>query len=240
MSKSGTKSTVGSLVDTDTVSVLIVDDDFRVADIHRGFVEEVEGFTVVGTAQSASAAIEQCNELSPMLVLLDMYLPDGSGIDVLRQLRDDRSIDCFVLTAARDVHTVKRCLDLGALHYLVKPFTKDELTERLREYRRWRASLGVEDDLDQPHIDHIFNGRGRPQASLPKGLSAETMALVVSALAGAEDPLGAEDVAQLTGISRVSVRRYLRHLADSGQAVLEQDYGTPGRPRHRFRLLTTT
>ena len=222
----------------DAISVLIVDDDYRVAEIHKGFVEEVEGFLVVGTVQSAVRAVELCGELAPSLVLLDIYLPDGSGTEVLRQLRDELSIDCFVLTAARDVATVKRCLDLGALHYLVKPFAKNELTDRLHEYRRWRRSLRTDGDLDQPRIDHIFNGRGRPQVTLPKGLSPETMALVTSALAGADDALGAEDVAQLTGISRVSVRRYLRHLADSGDAVLVPDYGTPGRPRHRFRLVS--
>lgn len=220
----------------DPVSVLIVDDDFRVADIHQGFVEEAGGFAVVGKAQSAAAALELSRSLQPDLVLLDVYLPDGSGTDVLRTLRDELAVDCFVLTAARDVATVKRCLDLGALHYLVKPFTKDELIDRLRDYRRWRDDLRTDTELDQPRIDHLFNGRGRPHATMPKGLSAETMELIISTLAGVEDPLGAEDVAQLTGISRVSVRRYLRYLADSGQAVLVQDYGTPGRPRHRFQL----
>lgn len=223
---------------SESISVLIVDDDFRVADIHKGFVEEAGGFTVVGTAQSAAEALRLSTNLAPKLVLLDIYLPDGAGTEVLRELRDQLAVDCFVLTAARDVATVKRCLDLGALHYLVKPFTKDELVDRLQEYRRWRGSLQAGQELDQPRIDHIFNGRGRPHTTLPKGLSVETMALVISALAGADDPLGAEDVAQLTGISRVSVRRYLRHLADNEQAVLVQDYGTPGRPRHRFQLLT--
>lgn len=221
---------------SEQMSVLIVDDDFRVADIHRGFVEEAGGFVVAGTAQSAEMAIELATELKPSLVLLDIYLPDGSGTEVLRRLRDELAVDCFILTAARDLATVKRCLDLGALHYLVKPFTKQELIDRLVEYRRWRDSLSTDDELDQPRIDQIFYGRGRPHSALPKGLSGETMELVVSALAGVDDPLGAEDVAQLTGISRVSVRRYLRHLADSGQAVLVQDYGTPGRPRHRFKL----
>ena len=223
---------------SDPLSVLIVDDDFRVADIHKGFVEEAGDFTVVGTAQSAKTAIELSMSLKPTLVLLDIYLPDGSGTDVLRRLRDDLAVDCFVLTAARDVATVKRCLDLGALHYLIKPFTKDELIDRLVEYRQWRDSLRTDQELDQSSIDHIFNARGRPSSVLPKGLSSQTMELIISALAGVEDPLGAEDVAQLTGISRVSVRRYLRHLADSGQAVLVQDYGTPGRPRHRFQLVS--
>jgi response regulator of citrate/malate metabolism len=221
----------------DLTSVLIVEDDFRVAEIHQGFVEAAGGFSVVGTAQSGAAALEMNVDLEPQLVLLDIYLPDGLGTELLTRLRKQRSVDCFVLTAARDVATIKNCVDLGALHYLVKPFTKDELIARLREYSEWRRSLGVGTDLTQVQVDQIFFGVGRPTAPLPTGLSAETMVLVVGTLAGADDALAAEDVAQLTGVSRVSVRRYLRHLADQGQAVIVQDYGSPGRPRHRFRLV---
>jgi response regulator of citrate/malate metabolism len=220
----------------DPIRVLIVDDDFRVADIHRGFVEELDGFVVVGTAQTGAAALEACTELNPDLVLLDIYLPDGLGTDVIARLRTDRSVDCFVLTAARDIATVKRCLDLGALNYLIKPFKRSELTARLKDYRRWKSSWRMQGELDQRVVDRIFHGVGRQAEGLPKGLSAETMELVIRVLAEADEPLGADDVAQLTGISRVSVRRYLRHLTDRGQAVLSQDYGTPGRPRHRFAL----
>jgi two-component system CitB family response regulator len=221
----------------DLTSVLIVEDDFRVAEIHQGFVEAAGGFSVVGTAPSGAAALEMNVELEPQLVLLDIYLPDGLGTELLTRLRKQRSVDCFVLTAARDVATIKHCVDLGALHYLIKPFTKNELITRLHEYSEWRRSLGVGTDLNQVQVDQIFFGVGRPTSTLPKGLSAETMELVVGTLAGADDALAAEDVAQLTGISRVSVRRYLRYLADQGQAVIVQDYGTPGRPRHRFRLV---
>ncbi len=222
---------------SEDIRVLIVDDDFRVADIHKGFVEEAGHFEVVGTAQTGSAAIQMTHELQPDLILLDIYLPDGLGTDVLGQLRATRPVDCFVLTAARDIATVRRCLDLGALHYLVKPFTKQELVDRLNEYRRWRKTITLNTDLDQSQVDQMFHGFVLPSAKLPKGLSHETMALVVSALAEVKEPMAAEDVAQMTGVSRVSVRRYLRHLADVGQATIVQDYGTPGRPRHRFQLL---
>ncbi len=217
------------------IGVLIVDDDFRVADIHRGFVEETDGFVVVGSVQTAEAAQAACDELKPDLILLDIYLPDRPGTELLASLRADRSVDCFVLTAARDITTVKRCLDLGALHYLIKPFRRDELTARLRDYRSWRLSLNA-DELDQHAIDRMFHGMGRPSDDLPKGLSTETMELVVGVLSSTDEPLTADDVAQMTGISRVSVRRYLRHLTDEGRAVLSHDYGTPGRPRHRFAL----
>jgi response regulator of citrate/malate metabolism len=222
---------------SDAITVLIVEDDFRVANIHTGFVEEAGGFEVVGAALSGAGALEMNVELEPELVLLDIYLPDTLGTQLLQRLRGQRSVNCFVLTAARDVGTVKQCLDLGALHYLIKPFTKGELIDRLREYREWRLALTSESDLNQMKVDRIFYGVGRPPQMLPKGLSAETMALVVGALSQTDDALAAEDVAQLTGVSRVSVRRYLRHLADTGSATIIQDYGTPGRPRHRFHLL---
>jgi response regulator of citrate/malate metabolism len=221
----------------DLTTVLIVEDDFRVAEIHKGFVESAGGFDVVGTAPSGGAALEMNVDLEPQLVLLDIYLPDGLGTELLTRLRRQRSVDCFVLTAARDVATIKQCVDLGALHYLIKPFTKDELVARLHEYSSWKLALGVGPDLNQVQVDQIFFGVGRPTSTLPKGLSPETMALVVGTLAEADDALAAEDVAQLTGISRVSVRRYLRYLADKGDAVIIQDYGTPGRPRHRFQLI---
>jgi response regulator of citrate/malate metabolism len=221
----------------DLTTVLIVEDDFRVADIHKGFVEAASGFSVVGTAQSGAAALEMNAELEPELVLLDIYLPDGLGTELLNRLRRQRPVDCFVLTAARDVGTIKRCVDLGALHYLVKPFTKDELVSRLDEYSEWRSALGVGADLNQAQVDRIFRGVGRSTSRLPKGLSPETMALVIGALEGADDALASDDISQLTGISRGSVRRYLRHLADTNEAVIIQDYGNPGRPRHRFRLL---
>ncbi len=221
----------------DLTTVMIVEDDFRVAEIHKDFVDAAGGFSVVGTPQTGAAALEMNVELEPQLVLLDIYLPDGLGTDLLTQLRNQRSVDCFVLTAARDVGTIKRCVDLGALHYLVKPFTKDELIARLNHYRLWRLALESGSDLTQGEVDQIFHGAVRPSHTLPKGLSTETMELVIGALAGSGDALAAEDVAQLTGVSRVSVRRYLRHLADEGQAMIIQDYGTPGRPRHRFQLV---
>ena len=216
--------------------VLIVDDDFRVADIHKGFVEEVGGLDVAGTALTGASALEQSRDLEPDLILLDIYPPDANGTDLLAQLRRERSVDCFVLTAARDVSTVKRCLDLGALHFLIKPFAKDELISRLRSYLHWKQNLTDAGELDQRTVDELFHPGTVAAPLLPKGLSQQTMQVVVGALQDAGDPLGAEEVAQITGISRVSVRRYLRHLSDVGEAELLQDYGTPGRPRHRFRL----
>ena len=87
---------------TDDLTVLVVDDDFMVARIHTQFVERTEGFVVVGVSSSGQAALDDIARLRPDLVLLDVHLPDMTGIDVLRRLRgggDD--VGVLMVTAAR-------------------------------------------------------------------------------------------------------------------------------------------
>ena len=55
--------------------VLVVDDDFMVAEIHRRFVEQVDGFRAVGVARTGTEALSAARELQPQLILLDVYLP---------------------------------------------------------------------------------------------------------------------------------------------------------------------
>ena len=66
------------------IRTLIVEDDFRVAEIHRGFLERLASFSVVGIAHTAQDALERAERDRPDLVLLDIYLPDRSGLEVLR------------------------------------------------------------------------------------------------------------------------------------------------------------
>lgn len=221
------------------IDVLVVDDDFMVARIHRGYVERLEGFRVVGEAHTGAAALAAVAELSPDLVLLDVYLPDRSGLDVLRVLRAEpgRSVDVIVITAARDVDTVKSALHGGVASYLVKPFTFATFAERLRRYADARREMDLQGPLAQDDVDRVFAVARRPGAVvLPKGLSAATCALVVTALQEADGDLSASEAAERAGLSRVSARRYLEHLCGTGQAVQSMRYGTSGRPEHRFRL----
>ena len=66
------------------ISTLVVDDDFRVAEIHAGYVSRVAGFGVVGQVHTAASAAGAMELLRPDLVLLDLYLPDGNGLDLIR------------------------------------------------------------------------------------------------------------------------------------------------------------
>ncbi|NYI03544.1 response regulator [Allostreptomyces psammosilenae] len=218
------------------MDVLVVDDDFMVARINRGFVEKVPGFRVVGTVHSGREAVEAAERLRPDLVLLDIYLPDLHGIEVLRAIRERApEVDVLVITAARESATVLDAMRGGAVHYLIKPFAFDDLRTRLEHFRDVRGSLG-EAAARQADVDRVFGTPAAPPVArgLPKGLSAETAELVRGALRAADRGLSAAECAAELGVSRVSARRYLEHFASRGQAVVRLRYGTTGRPERRY------
>jgi len=221
------------------IRTLIVDDDFRVAEIHRGFIERLPSFSVVGVAHTARDALARAEEDRPDLVLLDIYLPDRSGLEVLRELHSTGrpSVDVIAITAANDVETLRSALQGGVVHYLVKPFQFNAFREKLESYAALRSRLGQVREVDQDEIDEVFATlrAGSSAPALPKGLSPATFALVARTLRGIEDDLSAEDVALRTGVSRVTSRRYLDRLARSGLVDVTMRYGRTGRPEHRYR-----
>jgi response regulator of citrate/malate metabolism len=222
---------------SEPLDVLVVDDDYMVARVHRGYVERIGGYRVVGEAHTGAEALAAVAELHPDLVLLDIYLPDISGLEVLRRLRTrPGGPDVLAVTAARDVDTVRAALQAGVVHYLVKPFALPALQERLERFAEARRRLRLTPDAGQHEIDQIFDLlRGTVGSRLPKGLSETSCRLVATVLARAEGDLSAVEVATRCGMSRVSVRRYLDYLVGAGRAEMRPRYGGTGRPEHRYR-----
>lgn len=222
------------------IRTLLVEDDTHVASIHRGYLERLGGFQVIGEAGTVERAVELIERLHVDLVLLDIYLPDGSGLDVLRRVRSaGRShVDVIAVTAARDVDTLRAALQGGAVHYLVKPFQFAAFREKLESYAAARARLASAHELDQAEVDRVV-GLLRPEgrSTLPKGLSTTTLDLVASVLRSERADLSATEVAERAKLSRVSARRYLDHLVRSGTTELTLRYGSAGRPEHRYRWI---
>lgn len=226
----------------DALQVLVVDDDYRVASVHVAFVEGVPGFQVVGQAHTAADALELAQTLHPDLVLLDIYLPDGDGLDVVRGMLNTPSPPAImVISAATDMATVRRAVQLGAVHYIVKPFGFKALAERLTAFRNAQSHITEwPDEPTQDDINKIFDLL-RPSAS-PAQVSAElrhlapTLKLVYDALAGSDVALSAADIAASIGISRATAQRYLTQLEQSNAITLELRYGQTGRPEHRYTV----
>ncbi|MEV8535429.1 response regulator [Streptomyces sp. NPDC051211] len=219
------------------IHVLVVDDDMRVARINAAYVAKVPGFTVVAQAHSAAEAMEFLRTHPVDLVLLDHYLPDENGLDLVRRLRQlGRHTDVIMVTAARDLATVQSAMRLGALQYLVKPFTFTGLRAKLEAYGALRRTLDLGGEAEQAEVDRIFGALASATApvELPKGHSPTTADLVRQVLRAADGPLSTQQIADRGGISRQTAQRYLKLLERGGRVRLSLRYGETGRPEHRY------
>jgi response regulator of citrate/malate metabolism len=218
--------------------VLVVDDDFMVARAHERVVAGMPGFSVVGVAHTGARALELIDSHGPHLVLLDMYLPDMSGLDVIRNARKrEHGVDFLVLSAAREPEMVTAALQGGAVSYLLKPFKISELRGRLSAYAERVRVLNRPGALQQRDLDQALwslSGPSSGSAALPKGLSRETAALVEAEVRRHPEAVSASECAESLGISRVVARKYLEHLVDSGSALVSLRYGQTGRPQRRY------
>ncbi len=211
------------------LTVMVVDDDFRVANMHAGIVNAMPGFTVTANVNTLAGA----RKADPVdLALVDVYLPDGSGVDLVRELR----CDAIVLSAATEPDTIRAAVAAGAFGYLVKPFAPTDLAARLGGYARYRKILSAP-NLGAADVDAAFDAL-RPkiaaaQSSAPTAASP-TKQLVMEALQGSDTPMSAAEVAAATGVSRATAQRYLAGLATSGEVKVGLRYGTTGRPEQEF------
>ncbi|MER7888560.1 response regulator [Micromonospora sp. NPDC094482] len=222
------------------IRVLVVEDEELIAAAHRAYTERVPGFRVVGVAHTAREAMRELRRTGADavdLVLLDFHLPDVHGLDICRAMRAAGSdADVLAVTSARDLAVVRSAVALGVTHYLLKPFTfaafRDKL-ERYAEYRRQASAGGAV--AAQHEVDRMFATlRGTAPDTLPKGLGAQTLDAVLDVLRR-QPGLSASEVAERTGTSRVTARRYLEHLAETGRVARTPRYGTPGRPEVEYR-----
>ncbi len=222
------------------ISVVVVDDDFRVARIHSSFISRIDGYEVVGVAHSGAEANRVVGELEPDLILLDLYLPDVFGLDLLNQLRvNGMHCDVIVISAANESETVQHAVQLGVVNYLLKPFTFADLQSRLDDYRSQRVSPRPQRLDDQSEIDRLFGrGESAPLEQLPKGMSPETAQSIIAALTNSSVPLSSLECADKVGISRVSARRYLEHFKTLGLIDVTLRYGSAGRPERRYTLVS--
>jgi response regulator of citrate/malate metabolism len=214
--------------------VLVVEDDPVAAEAHRVYVNRLPGFACVGIAGTAARALQVLSQGQVDLVLLDMNLPDGHGLDVVRRMRAaGNQTDVVAVTAAREVVAVQAAARIGVVQYVLKPFAFETLRDRLTAYsRQRRAAESGQVVADQDEVDRLLHPA--TVSSVPKGLAGSVLDRVVTLL-GNREGWTAEEVAASLGTSRITARRYLEHLADQGQALRTQRYdGRSGRPKVEY------
>jgi len=227
------------------IRTLVVEDDALAAEAHAAYLGRIEGFEVSGVAATlgeAQRAIRSALEEAPIdLVLLDMNLPDGHGIELARRLRSaGLAVDIIAITAVRDIDVVHHAISVGIVQYLIKPFTFATFRSKMEAYLDYHRRLETSPTTPtQSVVDEMFASLRSPAESpLPKGLSPETLRAVVAILRAGDRAYSTLDVAEPLALSRVTARRYLEHLAESGLVSRQPRYGSPGRPELEYRWIT--
>ena len=226
------------------IRVLVVEDDPITAEAHAAYVARVDGFAVAGIANTGHEAFRMLRDAgtgrtTPIdLILLDVNLPDTTGIELCRSLRASGiEIDVIAVTAVRDAAVVRSAVSLGIVQYLIKPFGFAAFAEKLSAYSDYHGRVGSAVVTDQHDVDASFAAlRTTSGADLPKGLTPETLDRVRGAVRDAAvGTVSAAELASALDLSRVTARRYLEFLADTGVVERSARYGTPGRPVVEYR-----
>lgn len=224
------------------IRVLIIEDDRRIAEINRRFVEKVNGYEVVGIATNAEEARELTEVLRPDMLLLDVYFPDMNGLSFLKWVRERFSnIDIIMITAAREVEALKQALHGGVFDYIIKPIMFDRFADTLHRYKEYydkmQQWMKEKEWIDQEDVDKLI-GREAPvrdQPMLPKGIQPLTLEKVLMVVKRCQDGVTAEEVGRQIGTSRTTARRYLEYLVSTGQVLADIVYGSVGRPERIYR-----
>ena len=225
------------------IRVLIVEDEQLIAEAHQAYLQRLHGFSIVALAHTArdamrAAADAAASEAPVDLVLLDLGLPDASGITLASGLSGLRPApDIIAITSERDLEMVRAAVGHGALAYLLKPFTFAAFRDRLERYQRYREALPAGTDAaSQAEVDRALAELrvGADRSAAPKGVSAGTNDEIARAVRDAPDGITADAVAKQVGVSRVTAWRYLERLADDGTVTRRTDYGKTGRPKTRY------
>lgn len=217
--------------------VLVVEDQHPVAAMIKDYVQRIDGFRWVGTAHTAAEAKQFLRRVAVDLVLLDVRLPDESGLAVCQALRAAGStVGVIAVTSVRDLDVVRAAMSFGVSQYILKPFTFDTLRAKLLSYAQAQSDLASAEVHRQSDVDRLMSltAQEPEESGLPANLSKVTMAAVLSRLAELGQG-GASEIADAVGVSRSTARRYLEHLIDTGQAEQTLQYGRTGRPQVIYR-----
>ncbi|OBT32218.1 response regulator [Vibrio splendidus] len=220
--------------------VMVIEDDIAIAELHHRYLEQMGGFDVVGIATTQSEALMQLDILKPDLVLLDVYLPDGCGLDILNHVRgSNQGCDVILITAARDVDTLQQAMRGGVVDYLLKPVMFPRLEAALKKYQSQLQEFESVSDLNQGLVDKMLQANAKVDSgkvsTLPKGIDGVTLDKIRAIFQQANiADITADEAGERIGASRTTARRYLEFLITTGELVADLNYGSVGRPERCY------
>ena len=205
------------------IKTVIVEDDLMVASINSQFAKRNPNIQIIATFHNGKDALDYLKKSDADLVLLDLYMPDCTGLELLSELRSIGSeIDVIMITAANDAEHINEALQLGIVDYLIKPFQYERFAQALDKYLVRKKAIESGVSFTQEEIDRLVNA-STPSAStkkteLQKGVQQKTLDKIrVCLSAHPGNYLPCEQIASETGLSRVTIRRYMNFLIEENE-----------------------
>lgn len=216
------------------MNVLIIEDDPMVEFIHRNYLEQSAEFQQIYSANSISDGQKLLAEKEIELILLDIHLKDGNGLELLSELRSKKNhIEVILITAANETSAVKEGIHLGVVDYLVKPFSKERFLDSIMLFLKRRKTLQTR-KLPQKEIDILikndFQSSKEHNETLNKGLSLDTLNHIKSTARKLNKPFTIQELADASNLSHVSVRKYIQYMEDQSILTSQYIYTKVGRP----------
>ncbi|VTP66133.1 Destabilizer of plasmid inheritance [Serratia rubidaea] len=190
-------------------------------------------------AATLSEARAKVNAQRPRLILLDNYLPDGQGIDLMEEPAvKNPGCSVIFITAASDMHTCSQAIRNGAFDYIIKPLSYKRLRNSLERFMQFVQTQRTFKVIDQSNVDALYNLQSKQFSTEPsaKGIEPNTLELVQALFLRRPDYAHAvEDIVEQAGISKTTARRYLEYCVSTQFVRVEMVYGNIGHPRRLYR-----
>ena len=228
----------------ETIDVMIVEDDEIAANTYTTFIEKLDAFKVTFIANSGEQALQLLESHQPNLILLDVFLPDIHGIELLWEIRKRyRGIDIILITASNDTETVAEAIRGGAFNYIIKPVMMNRFISTLKKYQKITMKLGESQLFLQNEVDSLFYTNDTEKIApkqeninkLPKGIDKLTLTRIKETMIKLNDSVSADECANLSGVSHSTARRYLEYLASENMIEVTIHHGAVGRPERRYQ-----
>lgn len=218
------------------IKVLIIEDDPMVAEINMNYINKIKDFNIVGWSKNGEEAFKFIKEEEVDLLILDVYMPKVDGIELLKKLRKEyKYVDVIFVTAAKESHIIDQGLKLGAVDYLIKPFTFDRMKLALEKYKDRVKLLSLTNEVSQEELDKIFDPNPQNLETIyPKGIHKNTLNLIVDYIEKLNYEIDLELISKKLNISSVTARHFLEYLVDNRFIFKEFRYGDIGRPKNYY------
>lgn len=204
------------------------------------FIRELRLFSSVAGAATAEQAISKLKRYAYDIVILDLGPTKEENMNLLKQIRAEKIFVCVIMMSEENtLEYISEAFSYGVSDFLLKPSTCKRFSEAVIRAVGKRECLLQYQTMTQDEIDACIaqSVHFAPNTDKGKGICNETFNFVKSTASKRSGSFSAADIAEETGLSRITIRKYLERMSETGVLETELEYGEVGRPQKRYLYL---